>query len=369
MPVLLIAPGNDAVIAAMIQLPREGVAWRLEQSQQHERWIDIRYRARGGAWAIVRLLAREHPAPPKTFSSRVTESMRLVVLRSSPNAELRVLLDVLTTQVRAHEQDFRWVRQHEPAPLDPRTPRDIDPEQLAFEAGIKPAMRLRLAPWECPYPAGIWLRAGACLAMVVPDTESSRGWNYLMIAHTRAHAEALADAELRQYVLHLDDVDAVRDCGELLGYPRCCVDAFVNVKHDVGSDVDGRLANFHRVDRAWVPAPHPHLNMLAIREKLGLLSFDPCSFACPAALAIADRIAAVTEAALPGYCAHLRGVFAINQADDRVALTLDDDRRVLAARPTHVEAEPFAARIVGHVVDDQGRVPTLAEPCRVFEFA
>src|SRR5262245_8581858 len=86
--VLIIAPGHDAVITAMIQLPREGGGWRLEQSQQHERWIDTRYRARGGAWAIVRLVSREHPAPPKTFSSRVTETMRLVVLRSSPGAEL-----------------------------------------------------------------------------------------------------------------------------------------------------------------------------------------------------------------------------------------------------------------------------------------
>jgi hypothetical protein len=41
---------------------------------------------------------------------------------------------------------------------------------------------------------------------------------------------------------------------------------------------------------------------------------------------------------------------------------------VHAARPTHEEANDFATRIVGHHVDEQGRIATLAEPCRVFEF-
>jgi hypothetical protein len=365
--VLVIAPDNDAVLARMIRLPREGVRWRLEQWQARERWIDLRYRARGGAFAIVRLVAREQPAPPATFPSRVTEHFRIIVLRSSPEAELPSLLELLAAQVAAHEAEFRWIRRHtrpEPVAIEPR---DVEVERLAFEAGIKPALRLRFEPWEAPYEAGIWLRAGAASSVV-----ELGGVTYVMVGHTLAQAEALADAELRQYLPAPTWLDAARDCGERLGYPRCCIDAFVRSMSfesgDEDSSVEARRSNFHRLDRAWVPAPHPHLNTLRFREQLGLISFDPCSLACPAALAIADRVAIVVEAACPGYCAELRGVFAIDHDDQRVAIELDEDRRVRTARPTHEEAADFAARIVGHQVDEHGRISTLSELCRVFEF-
>jgi hypothetical protein len=366
---LVIAPDNDAVIARMIRLPREGMRWRLEQWQLRERWIDLRYRARGGAWAIVRLVAREQPAPPPAYPSRVTESLRLVVLRSSPDAELPLLLDTLATQVQAHEADFRWTREQTPVPIESITiePRDIEVEQLAFEAGIKPGARLRLERWEAPYTAWIWLRAGAAMTVLDMPEVSTHAWSYVMIGRTLAHAEALADAELR---LCLRRADAMRDCGELLGYPRCCIEAFVEstVSRNETTPLDSQRSNFHRLDQAWVPAPHPYLNTLRWGERIGLISFDPCSLACPAALAVAEQIAAIVEAACPGYCESLRGVYAIDHDDSRVAVELDGDRRVLAARPIHEEAAGFAARIVGHHVDEQGRIPSLAEPCRVFEF-
>jgi hypothetical protein len=371
-PVLVIAPDNDAVLVRMIRLPRDGMPWRLEQWQARERWIDLRYRARGGAFAIVRLVAREQPVPPATFPSRVTEYFRIVVLRSSPDAELPPLMEILATQVQAHEAEFRWIRKHTLPELVRNEPRDVEVERLAFEAGIKPALRLRFEAWEAAYEAAIWLRAGAAASVVELDVAFAPGVAYVMVAHTRARADALVDAELRQYLPSPTWLDAARDCGELLGYPRCCIEAFVHSisleSGDEDSRVEARRSNFRRLDLAWVPAPHPHLNTLRFREDIGLISFEPCSLACPAALAIADRVAAVIESACPGYCAGLRGAFAIDLDDRRVAIELDDDRRVRAARATHDEAADFAARIVGHQVDDEGRISTLPEPCRVFEF-
>ncbi len=368
----IISPHNDSVFDAMLRLPREGMPWRLEQWQVRERWIDSRYRARNGGWAIVRVLAAEHPAPPAEFRSRVTETLRLVVLRSSTDADVPRLLDALIPQVLAHEHALAWIRKPQPTPETtmPMEPHDLQVESLAFEAGIKPALRMRMDRWELPYDAGIWQRAGMATT-VIEFAAGPHQFSYLMVARTLAHAEALADAELRQFLARPACFDAMRDCGELLGYPRCCIEAFVQstlTEDGEDSEIDARRSNFDRLDRAWVPAPHPHLNTLRVRQNLALVSFDPCSLACPAALEIAHRTAAAAEAACPGYGETLRGTYALDHDDNRIALELDADRRVISARATHDEAEPFAQRIVGHRVDEHGRVGTLSEPCRVVEF-
>jgi hypothetical protein len=370
--VLVIGPGNAELIPAMLRLPRERGPWLLEQFLVHEAWIDARYRM-PGAWAMVRLLAREHPAPPRTLPSRVTERFRVVVMKRSANARHEFLVDALAASVAAHEHAFKWLRRDEEPPPTKLEPADLDVEQMSFEAGIKPAVRLWLKRENALDYVTMHLRNHAAIAQIEFHLPWLRDSVFVMVARTLAEAEALADAEARQLHNGPAGRQALRDCGQLLGFPPCCVEAFVDSlkyeqrnQNDPGADA--RLCNFHRLADAWVPHPHPHLNTLRIREHVGLISFEPCRLDCAAALAIADRVAPLAEAACPGYGAALLGTFAIDFDDNRVELELDAARRVRSARPTHAEAESFAARIVGHHVDEQGRVPTYAEPCRVFEF-
>lgn len=379
----VIAPDNDAVIAAMLLLPRQGATWWLEQWTAREQWVDARFRARGGPWAIVRLLDRDHPVP-KRLVRRQTQRFSIVALRSSEAADVDTLLTALTATVRAHEQGFRW---DQPKPRDkgPRSadlgPRSVSPERLAFESGIKPALRIRLHADEAPYEVGLWLRAGYNVAAVETDAGADGLRTYVMVASTHKRAQQLVDAELRQYLPIDAQLIALRDCGEMLGYPSCCVEAFLRStqleRDDHDPELNSRRCNFYRIDAAWVERPLARLNTLLKSDQLGLISFDPCRFDCERAREIADRIALVVEAKHPGYEQLLHGAFAINHEDERVTLELDpsSDRhggggeRVRAAKPSSPNASAFAERLIGHVVDPQGRVATLDQPCRVFRFA
>ncbi|PRQ07554.1 hypothetical protein [Enhygromyxa salina] len=373
----VIAPDNDAVIAAMLRLTSPTADWWLEQWTARERWIDARFRARGGPWAIVRLLDRDHPVPSK-LPSRQTARFSIVALRSSPGADIRALLAALTAGVAAHEASFRW---HQPQPRSPGPsaeldPRSVSPERLAFEAGIKPALRIRLHGDEAPYEVGLWLRAGYSVAAVETDAGADGARTYVMVASTRDRALALVDAELRQYLPIAAQLVALRDCGEMLGYPSCCVESFLRstqLEHD-GHDpeLNSRRGNFHRIDAAWVERPRARINTLLKNDRLGLISFDPCRFDCPHALEIAGRIAGVVEAVHSGYEQLLRGAFAINHEDERVALELSavagGRERITAARPSSPTAGDFAERLLGQVVDPDGRIPSVEQPCRVFRF-
>jgi hypothetical protein len=258
-------------------------------------------------------------------------------------------------------------------------PRSVSPERLAFAAGIKPALRIRLHTDEAPYEVGLWLRAGYSVAAVETDAGADGPRTYVMVASTRKLAQALLDAELRQYLAIDAQRVALRDCGAMLGYPSCCVDAFLRStnleREDHDPELDSRRCNFYRIDAAWVERPLARLNTLLMADQLGLISFNPCRFDCERAREIADRIAGVVEAQHPGYEDLLRGVFAINHDDARVTLELSPladpgaGDRVRAAKPSSPNASAFAERLIGQVVDPMGRVAALDQPCRVFRFA
>ncbi|KIG15291.1 hypothetical protein DB30_05718 [Enhygromyxa salina] len=376
----VIAPDNDAVIAAMLRLPTQAALWWLEQWTAREQWVDARFRARGGGWAIVRLVDGDHRVPAQ-LARRQTERFAIVALRSSVGADVSALLTALTATVAAHEHGFRW---RQPLPRSPTPdaadldPRSVSPERLAFEAGIKPALRIRLHAAEAPYEVGLWLRAGYAVAAVETDAGADGARTYVMVAPTRERALALVDAELRQYLPTAGQLVALRECGAMLGYPSCCVESFVRsteLEHDaLDPEVNARRGNFHRIDAAWVERPLARLNTLLKNDHLGLLSFDPCRFDCPRALEIADRIASVVEAAHPGYTRRLLGTFAINQEDERATLELrpladgSGDEQVRAATPASPGAAAFADRLIGHRVDAEGRIAGLEQPCRVFRF-
>lgn len=98
----------------------------------------------------------------------------------------------------------------------------------------------------------------------------------VFVAPNRADARRLAAA-------FADPARGAREAGRLLGYPRCCVEAFATSPFPGGDD----WSHFLRGLRATRRRPSWMLNALA---NLALVPFHPCRLDCPAASAFARGI-------------------------------------------------------------------------------
>jgi hypothetical protein len=165
-------------------------------------------------------------------------------------------------------------------------------ERLAFRIGIKPALRLVVPRGS----SSALLPRGDTVAVVVAEYDAER--DVLYVARTRGHAEALCAAERRalpRLASHTPDADVLaahRELGRLLGYPRCCVEAFVarvargvTVRHD-GSHAAERFVAAEDALRAS-DASWARLNPLVARP---LVPFAPCRFDCALAARYADAL-------------------------------------------------------------------------------
>lgn len=171
-----------------------------------------------------------------------------------------------------------------------------DLELRAFFAGIKPALR-------------IWIRSGevssieAKLAKAAIARTERGSELFLYAARDEGSARALRDAELSILPgsTGAPRPDAHRELGRLLGYPRCCVDAYVDrVMRGVDVRRDGTRARERLVaaedarDRS-----HVSLGRLNFMTPDRLVPFDPCAFDCAIALRYADAVFALApDAAL-----------------------------------------------------------------------
>ncbi|MCB9572040.1 MAG: DUF483 domain-containing protein [Kofleriaceae bacterium] len=108
----------------------------------------------------------------------------------------------------------------------------------------------------------------------------------------------------------------LRELGDLLGYPTCCVDAFAR-QADRAHNTLNRYLAASRTAPGDAPWPWP-LNELHVR----LIPFYPCSYRCPAALRFAVATVAALDDAHPGAAAALRAALA------RPVVYLDHDRQL-----------------------------------------
>jgi hypothetical protein len=83
------------------------------------------------------------------------------------------------------------------------------------------------------------------------------------------------------------DAVAARALGTLLGFPTCCIDAFVDVARDGRDEKSGML----RRALAHTDAFHPRLNNLSLGA-FHYIGWYPCRFDCPDSLRIAGQAAA-----------------------------------------------------------------------------
>ncbi len=291
--------GREALITELLHLGGAG-GWWLVDWVAHERWIDARFRSRAGALAFVRLLPPDAAAPGRPLR---TDRFTLALIRGRGPG----LLAALGSRVAAREAEFRWRRIEPRAPAEARIeadPRELDVERLAFARGRKPALRELSAADGILWSAWLHARSGAAVTVLPPLDGRRRNDEVLMVARTLADAEAMADAALRECLSDRSASAAgTRELGLRLGYPSCCVEAFIadferERPPQVRADPLGRSPAkireaeevWRRLDRAWVARPDPRINSLLFGERLRLISFDPCRFDCPAALALARAL-------------------------------------------------------------------------------
>lgn len=185
-----------------------------------------------------------------------------------------------------------------------------DIEWLAVEHRAKPGMRVTLPTEKLEAYANRLRKTGLSYALAarpahLPGRSSQE---VVYVAWTAAEAEALRAAEadiLPGGPARAPDeatFTAHRRLGELLGFPACCVEAFVQrLARGVTRRAGGGEANedFVAAEEALARSEKrdPRLNNLLFDRQLRLVSFYPCRFDCPSALDRAEAVrGAVTRA-------------------------------------------------------------------------
>jgi hypothetical protein len=173
-------------------------------------------------------------------------------------------------------------------------------DEIALVAGLRPVIRELLsaahlektrASFEARgfatlvSPRGSGPTRDGALSHKAATSEDTR--RAVFVGRDRARLEAALAADL---------ADDDRELGRLLGYPRCCVEAFVTTKRPPGASwVQRRNHDLYDMSvRNTQGRPRPRLNMLDLNV-FHYISWSPCSFECPFSLryadAVADRIA------------------------------------------------------------------------------
>ena len=174
------------------------------------------------------------------------------------------------------------------------------PEWLALVAGVKPALRLWRPAARARAEAAAAARRGFAVELIALGERA-----LVYVARTPAAARALRDAEAAalpgQPAGAPFDPAPHRALGALLGFPPCCVEAFV-ARIARGADV---AADGGRADEAWIAATEAaarstrldaRCNVFERDRRPGWLSHEPCAFDCAASVAYADRVIAAARA-------------------------------------------------------------------------
>lgn len=267
----------------------------------------------------------------------------------------------------------------------------MDVEWVAYTAGLKPAIRRTVDPARADEVAARMRASGAA---VLRSRETAvfgaREEVVLYVAPTERDAEALRDAEasvLPGRVRAADPSGAHRAVGRALGFPACCVDAFCarlarGVDRLVAGGPGGIAEDYVAARAAWVPRPDARVNPLLMRVGAQLVSFYPCRFDCPAAVAQAEALRAEIARRAPEAARALMAVLSrsvVVAADGaRAQVVLDASGWVQrAAAPSRdgraaPEDEALAAALVEATVGESGEVrgggSTRGEPAWCVRF-
>lgn len=110
-----------------------------------------------------------------------------------------------------------------------------------------------------------------------------------------AHNDRDADAFLHSFL----DNDLLRLRGKLLGYPECCVDAYIDVHPDADAAIPDRFSEFRTY-------PFYLNRFLRFDSGRNLISHFPCDYTCEESIEIAKRRLEILEQYNPDRAAELR---------------------------------------------------------------
>ncbi len=253
----------------------------------------------------------------------------------------------------------------------------MDAEWIAFSAGLKPAIRRTVDPADVER-VEVQLRAGGD-AVVLRARETAlfgaREQAVLYAARSRDHAEALREAEdgvLSGREQAADGRARHATIGRLLGFPACCVEAFL-VRLDRGVDrleaggISGLAEDYVALRGAWVTDADARVNPLLMTARAQLVSFYPCRYDCEVAVGLAEGVRSVIATRQPKTAASLMGLLSrpvvVTPDGARALVALDGARmieRAAAPRRPDGGSDPrdvaLAETLAGRRVKDTGEV-------------
>jgi len=259
----------------------------------------------------------------------------------------------------------------------------MDTEWIALRAGVKPAFQRGMSgSEEAETSAARFLAADFAVARA----RLASGREIMYVAARQEDADALRDAEadllLSEAIPVEREAAALEEVGRRLGYPPCCV------ARRVARGQARRIAAGKRGWRrgwpwtrvrgkmevadedylgavdGWVEHPAWELNRFALPGYMFLITFEPCTYGCPAAVDLARRILDVVRRELTdevdGLTAALRRAVLVGQGhEERAFARLYRSGRstvIAGTSPVGPAAAPFAAKLQGRKVGPRGTV-------------
>lgn len=200
-----------------------------------------------------------------------------------------------------------------------QTPRPPDTEWIAFEGRIKPALRVTVDPARAAEVAARFRSKGFAVVdaerlAMLPGREPQA---VFYVARSMAEAEGVRAAEsliLPGGPSRAPDAAMLashRELGRRLGYPSCCVDAFVaRLERGVTRRRNGSTGHedFVAAENAASnsSAFYGRLNHLLFERQIKLVPCYPCRYDCAAALEYTSAVFAATERSTPAGAAMLK---------------------------------------------------------------
>jgi hypothetical protein len=180
----------------------------------------------------------------------------------------------------------------------------LDPDWVALEARLKPCVRTTVPTAHAARLAAALRHQGAWVveADELVNFSGAERQSIVYAARSADAAEAArrAEADTLAKRSHADPharLEAHRALGSALGYPRCCVEAFVEriARFDEPNRSDARPdEDYVQTEPALraLAGRHPdrRLNVLLAPWRLRLITHYPCRLDCPASVAYATAV-------------------------------------------------------------------------------
>lgn len=248
--------------------------------------------AKGGATFVLWL----KPASDAGAAYRTTARLRIGHRGDPPDQLGYRLLDAACAEIERWDRsltDDEYTGLFRSQPGSPATPQ-LSVEWRAVRAGLKPAARDLVQPdavqqlLEQAGAAGLHARAtdaGAYVARFWQAAEPGMT-TILYVARTEAALAAVADAE--RAMIHASThgrqvtADHVRAVGTALGYPPCCIEAFLAMRQCSNAEI--RFAALRRT------AGPPSLLLNDLHDRAALVSHLVCRYDCDASLRYARAL-------------------------------------------------------------------------------